>query len=101
MKFRLAMTGSALVVLLCAGCFKTEVVMGSEEGIPASAAYERSHHGGVFGLAEFSEPIRLDTACPNGVARVRQSTTFVNGLLAGFTFGLYTPQTYTVFCKSK
>ena len=35
----------------------------------------------------------------NKIAKVETKKSFLNGLLGGFTFGLYTPRQATVYCR--
>jgi hypothetical protein len=51
----------------------------------------------VYGLVP---PATVETAskCPSGVAKVETQQSFLNGLVSGLTFGLYTPWTIKVQC---
>lgn len=91
--------------LLLTGCYKIDYVAGPSEPVPAQTEW---HHIGIFGLAEFSEPIRLDAICPQGFARVENRRSFLNGLatlgvgllVPGAGNWIYQPYTTTVYCKS-
>lgn len=53
----------------------------------------------VFGLVEAKE-INVARECPNGLAKVESQMSFVNGLAAFVTAGLYTPHTVTITCAA-
>jgi hypothetical protein len=42
--------------------------------------------------------VDLDAACPSGAHGWRSKTSFVNGLLAAVTLGIYVPATVEVEC---
>jgi hypothetical protein len=90
-----------VAALGAAGCFKTTI----RSGLPAAAApaveYDgKWHHGLLWGLAEISGPYDLSAICPQGWAEVKTKTGFVDGLLSGITYSIYTPQTVTIICAS-
>ena len=37
--------------------------------------------------------------CRKGVSTVKTKYTFIDGLLGGLTFGIYTPNTYEIYCN--
>ena len=53
----------------------------------------------VFGLVP---PNVVETAskCPNGLSKVETKISFLNGLVSGLTFNLYTPMHLTVTCAA-
>lgn len=94
-----------LAALLSTGCFKIDYVTGPSAPYPQTDEW---HHIGILGLVEFSEPVRLDTICPGGFARVHNEVSPLN-LLASTALGLFTatagfwvyqPHTVQVYCKS-
>ena len=46
-------------------------------------------------------PIDVRTQCPNGVAFVDTQMTFLNGLVSGLTFGIFTPRAVSITCASR
>jgi hypothetical protein len=56
-------------------------------------------HSFILGLATIGE-INLDAECPTGVYRLKSNQNFVDILLAGFTFGIYTPMNVVITCAS-
>lgn len=56
-------------------------------------------HSFVFGLVP-PEEIEASDECSNGVAKVETQISFLNGLVSGLTFNLYTPMTIKVTCAA-
>ncbi len=91
-----------LLLLLAAGCYKIDYVQGPSDPFPSETEW---HHIGIFGLVEFTNPVRLDQICPQGWARVHNERSFLNGLVtrvlslwgAGW---VYQPHTVKVYCSS-
>ena len=84
-------------VFALSGCYHAKVTTGlpaSEEKIDIPFA-----HSFVFGLVPPNE-VRAATQCTNGVSMVETKMSFINGLVAGLTFSLYTPIHITVTCAS-
>ena len=91
----------ALALTSSSACYRTRMIFRQAPMGQTSTEYDgKWHHGGVLGLVEFSDPVALDRACPGGVAEIEQRTSFLNGLVAGLTWRLYTPQSVTVECAS-
>ena len=45
-------------------------------------------------------PLNVANECPTGIAKVETQHSFIEGLVAGITFGLFTPMTITVTCAA-
>lgn len=92
----------AALLLASSGCYRITLVSGRAPA-PAPQAFHDDawHHDFVFGLAEGSGPIDLETACPNGWAKLHTEQTFVKGLVGVLTGGLYTPQSETLTCAEQ
>jgi len=93
---------ASLGLLLTTGCYKIDYVQGPSQPYPQRVEW---HHIGIFGLVEFSEPVRLDQICPQGFARVHNERSVLNSLvtIALGTVGMswaYSPYTVDVFCSS-
>lgn len=89
----------AAAALMMTGCFNTKIVFSEKGGGTVSAAHDGAwHHGIIVGLVTLSDPIAIDKVCPSGVAYVEQNTSFLNGLVGGITYNIYTPQTVSVYC---
>lgn len=97
-------TALAAAVAL-AGCYtiRYERRAAPEQGAPR----EQWHHGLLGGAIDLSGPVRLDQACPDGVARVESQTTFINWFLQAVTTGgalvplhapIWNPSTVRVTC---
>lgn len=53
--------------------------------------------GGVTPLID----VDVSQKCPNGAVAIRESTTFLNGLVAFVTLGIYTPRTSWYYCRAR
>ncbi len=61
---------------------------------------EKWHHDGIFGLVEFSDPVNLKGMCGDKKMETFTSEkSFLQGLIAGITYSLYTPMQAAVTCK--
>lgn len=88
---------SLLAVGATSACFRQVVNTGQAAG---STVIQQSWVSTwVFGLVA-AKPIDTRTMCPGGVATVESQTSFVNGLAAGLTIGIWTPQTVRITCGS-
>jgi hypothetical protein len=54
----------------------------------------------IYGLVP-PKTVMTSTECPNGVAKVETQHSFLNQLVGGLTFGLYTPIQITVTCAEE
>lgn len=87
----------ALLAVATTGCFRQVV----ETGRPAGAtvvdrAWVPTY---LFGLVA-AQPIDVRQSCPSGVAIIQTEQSFLNGLAAMVTFGLFTPQHVRVTCAT-
>ncbi len=83
---------SAIVV---SGCYHAVVDTGrAPTGAPNVTPWA---HSFIYGLVP---PAVTETAkkCPGGVAKVETQQTFLNGLVAAITGGIYTPMTISYTC---
>ncbi len=83
------------VAVILSGCYNARVETGlapSQEVIE-----EKWAPSWIYGAVS---PPTVETAseCPNGVAQVHTYHSFLNMLVAGLTFGIYTPMTINVTC---
>ena len=86
-------------ILCSSACYTTRFTFRDTPQATVASDYDdRWHHDGIKGLVEFSDPVKLDTVCPAGVAYVEQETSFLNGLVEDVAFGWYNPQSVTVYC---
>ena len=85
------------VALSLAGCYRVTVITGAPEG--PNKIEKPWNHSFVYGLVPPSE-VNTATQCPQGVARVVTEHSFLNSLVAGITYSLYTPITVKVTCAS-
>lgn len=86
-----------LTLLFVASCYRNTFF--TTAATPAAmATYSRWHHFLIFGLAPLSDNVDIKQVCPSGLARAESSMSFVNGLVAVLTAGIYTPMTVEVWC---
>ena len=79
------------------GCYNAKITTDKN---PSNKTIEKPWaHGFIFGLVP---PSTVETAqqCPNGVSVVETKISFLNGLVSGITFNLYTPMTIEVTCAA-
>ena len=93
----LALGAALLLTLAAPGCFTMHFDYDS------SASHENDfsewHHGGIFRLVEFSEPVDLEDRCGGQPARshtVEQG--FLNGLASSVSYGIYEGWTVEIDC---
>jgi hypothetical protein len=60
--------------------------------------YDRWEHFWIAGLIGHVR-VDLERLCPSGKATIEARQTFLNGLVAGLTSGVYTPTTLRVRCR--
>lgn len=92
------------IVLLVAAVVMTAcaTVTITPEGQPKTAAdpsFQETQSFFLWGLVPASQTIDVVEICPDGVRQMQAQTTFVNGLLGGLTFGIYSPRTAKVWCE--
>ena len=86
--------GSALV----GGCYHITVETGAA---PAATVVDKPWQlSFVYGLVPPGE-LNVKAECRNGVSKVETETSFLNGLVGGITYGLFTPVHAKVTCAAK
>jgi hypothetical protein len=95
--FRRAKLGLVLMLAIVAGCFHATVETGLTPGTetiekPWAASF-------IYGLVPPST-VNAASTCRSGVARVETKQSFLNGLVHGLTFGIFTPMTIKVTCAA-
>jgi hypothetical protein len=96
---RLAPLGlCGLVALGLTGCYKVQV--NANPSVARGVESSKTVNFFIFGLV--GQPtLDVRDFCGGGeAATVQTSATFINGLLGGITFGLWTPRTVTVSCTA-
>ena len=81
--------------LVLSGCYHAVIDTGrAAAGEPNVTPWA---HAFIYGLVP---PAATATAqkCPGGVAKVETKQSFLNGLVAGITWGIYTPMTVSFTC---
>ena len=85
----------ALTTFLLTGCFH-QVVNTGVAPAAGNATITKTASLYFFGLVGAEVDTVAD--CPTGAAVIETQQTFVNGLLAVVTLGIYTPQTVQITC---
>lgn len=82
-------------VVIVSGCYHAVV----ETGRPATGQVISRPWANSFIFGLVPPPLwEAGATCPNGVARVETQHSFLNSLVGGLTFGIYTPMTVMVTC---
>jgi hypothetical protein len=83
--------------LIMSGCYNARITTGA---VPSTVTIERPWASGfIFGLVP-PQAIDASETCTNGVAIVETKLSFLNQLVAGLTFSIYTPMHITVTCAA-
>lgn len=86
-----------VAVLSLTGCYRHVVDVGGGAR-HAPLVYDRWEHfwlGGLIGEVR----VDVERLCPSGRATIEARQSFLNGLVAGLTSGIYTPTTVRVRCR--
>lgn len=80
-----------------AGCYHAIIDTGLS---PSSEVIDQPWASGwVYGLVP-PKPVETMAKCKSGVAKVETLHSFLNSLVGGLTFGIYTPMTIKVTCAA-
>jgi hypothetical protein len=84
------------------GCYHVTVVHNkagvTQQAAAAPVVVEKPFsHSFVYGLVAPAE-VNVKDQCPRGVSKVETKQSFINGLVAGITYSLYTPLSVKVTC---
>lgn len=94
---RVGMTGLAVALLLGTGaCYEHTVTVrgGAPHGPVVYDHWENHWLAGLIGHTR----VDVEELCPSGRATIVAKQTFLNGLVAALTSGIYTPTTLRVRC---
>ena len=97
---RIKMLSLAAAGVVLTGCYHVSVVHNpggvAQQG--AGTVVEKPFsHSFVAGLVPPAE-LNVSDRCPRGGSKVETKHSFVNGLIAGITYNIYTPITVKVTC---
>jgi len=93
-------TGAAVLVaaLLAQGCYHATIETGAT---PSTETIDEPWASSfIFGLVP-PKTVSTQAKCVSGVARVETQHSFLNLLVGGITFGIYTPIAIKVTCAAK
>lgn len=90
-----AIVGAGCVLAALGGCYHATVETGAR---PSAVTYEKSFASSWIGGLVPPSTVSTASQCTSGVARVETQLSFVNMLVGGLTFGIYTPMHIKVTC---
>ena len=94
---KLAAAITALSIMLFPGCYHAVINTGL---VPGSKVIDKPLRPSfIYGLVP-PPTANIGGECSTGVARVETKHTFINGLLAVVTGGIFTPMTYRITCAT-
>lgn len=99
MKFN-KMFGMLLVATTALGtvaCHKHSYTVGTGGNTEGEAAYQEWESHWFFGMIGESE-VKVNEVCPSGNATIKDSRSFLNGLVSTFTGIVWSPSMVTVYC---
>jgi len=86
-----------LLAVMTSGCYEHTITVGA--GAPRGPViydhWENFWLGGLIGHTQ----VDVEQVCPSGDATIVAKQTFLNGLVAGLTGGIYTPTTLEIRCR--
>lgn len=94
---KLIRSAAVLAAFALTGCYHAVIETGRPAG--SEVITQKWANSFIYGLVP---PAVVNTAsrCPNGVAKVETQHSFLNGLVAAITWGIYTPIQIDVTCAS-
>ena len=89
---------STVLILALAGCYEHTFTVGAgaPHGPVVSDHWENFWLGGLVGHHRYD----IEEICPSGNATIEGYQSFLNGLVAGLTAGIYTPTTLMIRCQT-
>jgi hypothetical protein len=93
------MTATLVALLPLAGCYEHTFQVGGGASPQAPLVYDHWQSYWLGGLIGHTK-VDLEQICPSGRATIEARQTFLNGLVAGLTSGIYSPTTLKVRCQT-
>ena len=91
------MAALAAMLVVTAACYEHTFTIGN--GAPAAPiAQEEWRHHWLWGLISPDKEMRLRDECSSGDATIEAEQSFLNGLVAALTGGIYSPHTVRIRC---
>jgi Bor protein len=95
MKSQIHVVSLGLATLLCAACYHATIVTGRPE---SQTVVEKEWATSFIDGLVPPDVMDVSKDCPDGVAKVETQHSFLNALVAGITFGIFTPMDLKVTC---
>ncbi len=94
---KIVRSAAVLAAFALTGCYHAVIETGRPAG--TEVITQKWANSFIYGLVP---PPMVNTAsrCPNGVAKVETQHSFLNGLVAAITWGIYTPIQIDVTCAT-
>jgi len=86
-----------VAAVLLSGCYHAVIETGRPAG--SDLITNKWAHSFIYGLVP-PQVVNTAARCPSGVAKVETQHSFLNGLAAAVTFGIYTPIQIDVTCAT-
>jgi hypothetical protein len=85
-----------LLTLFSCSTQNLKITEGNARTVPT---YEGTSHFVFWGLGQEKMIDPKEVCADKKVAQVSTSTSFLNGLLNGITWGFYAPRSYAIYCE--
>lgn len=92
------MTVTLVALMPLAACYEHTIEVGGGASPRAPLIYDHWQSYWLGGLIGHTK-VDLEQMCPSGRATIEVKQTFLNGLVAGLTSGIYAPTTMRVRCE--
>jgi hypothetical protein len=86
-----------ILALLIGGCTYQKFQL--EDRLATVPSKEGTNHFIFWGLGQTKTVDPREVCGSKGVSAVETRYTFINGLLSGITYGIYSPRNYVIYCK--
>lgn len=88
------------LVLFLQGCATQQFPI-NENKVPTIPTYEGITHFVFWGIGQTRQINPQEVCGKKEVAAVETNTSFVHGLISMFTYGIYSPRNYAIYCKQE
>jgi len=88
----------ALLITIVSGCSTQTFYINNERGVVPDKEVRQTFFISGIGQQQDMDPAKICGGVDK-IAKVESELTFIDGLLSGLTFGIYTPRTARVYCS--
>lgn len=86
------------VILALSGCCTQQFPLTAER-MPTVPSYEGTTHFVFWGIGQKNQIDPKDVCGKRKVTAVETHYSFIQGLMTGITYGIYSPRGYSVYCE--